>query len=196
MLLGGLSSICLFVLLSASAFAAPIVVTDSFIGSAVIPSGQTSPVAVDPGNLIVRSDGAIGLGYSYRAAGHASGQLPGPFTYEEHGYLFFRNPADPTTMIGSQFSTGVFRLVPARGGASIEIADTAPAQYTSGVETGFAKLPPGSRSVFVGLLGRQGAPAYGYFTFTNPYGSFTGYATPDFVNFAIQISFAATPAAG
>lgn len=37
---------------------------------------------------------------------------------------------------------------------------------------------------------------YGYFTFTNLHGPFTAYATPDFVNLAIQIIFDAPAFAG
>ena len=188
-LAAALSAASLFMLLAASAFAAPETATDWFIGTALIPAGQTSPVSVDPGTLSVRADGAVGLGYSYRATGRASGQVPGAFTYEEHGFLFFRNPADATTMVGSQFSSGVFRLVPARSARTLEIADTAPAKYSSGVQTAFTKLPPQVQKIVGGLPGRTGALSYGYFTFTNPYGTFTGHATPDFANFAIQITF-------
>ena len=188
--LPAISAVCLLLLMSASALAAPASVTDAFVGTALIPPGQTSPVSVDPSNLILRGDGAIGIGYSYNASGHASGQLPGAFTYEEHGFLFFRNPADPTSMVGSKFLTGVFRLTPARSGGTITISDTAPEQYSSGVQTALAKLPPQVRSVLGGFTGTGGL-TYGYFTFTNAYGTFTGYATQDFEKFAIQITFAA-----
>jgi hypothetical protein len=126
-LAAALSAASLFMLLAASTFTAPETATDWFNGTALIPAGQTSPVSVDPDTLTLRADGAVGLGYSCRA----SGQLPGAFTYEEHGFLFFRNPADPTTMVGSQFSSGVFRLVPARSERTIQIADTAPSKYSS-----------------------------------------------------------------
>ena len=187
--LAAISAVCLLLVMSAPALAAPSSVTDSFIGTALIPAGQTSPVSVDSGNITVRADGAIGIGYSYNATGHASGQLPGAFAYEEHGFLFFRDPADPTSMVGSKFSSGVFRLTPTRGGGTITIADTAPEHYSSGVQTALAKLPPQVHSVLGGSTASVGL-TYGYFTFTNPYGTFTGYATPDFARFAIQISFA------
>lgn len=189
--LAALSAACLFVLMTASALAAPSTVTDTFTGSASIPTGQASPVLVDPSTLTVRADGAIGVGYSYKATGYASGQLPGAFSYEEHGFLFFRNFADPTSMVGSQFSTGVFRLVSARGGDTITIVDTAPEHYSSGVQSGVRKLPPHAHSILGGRGAGTGALTYGYFTFTNPYGTFTGYATQDFANFAIQITFGA-----
>lgn len=188
--LGALSAACLFALMSATALAAP-AVTDSFAGTASIPTGQTSPVSVDPSKVTVRGDGAIGLGYSYNATGRATGPLPGGFTYEEHGFLFFRNPADPTTMVGSEFSTGVFNLSPARGGDVVTIANTAPEQYSSGVQTGFAKLPPQVHSLVGGSASTGGGLTYGFFTFTNTYGTFTGYATPDFANFTIQVTFSA-----
>jgi hypothetical protein len=188
--LAALSAACLFVLVTASALAAPATVTDSFTGTASIPTGQASPVSVDPSKVTVRADGAIGIGYTYNATGRASGPLPGAFTYEEHGFLFFRDPADPTSMVGSQFSTGVFRLAPARGGDTITIADTAPEQYSSGVQSGLTKVPPQVHSVIRGSSAGARALTYGYFTFTNPYGTFTGYATQDFANFVIQITFA------
>jgi hypothetical protein len=39
------------------------------------------------------------------------------------------------------------------------------------------------------LFGHAGPLTYGYFTFTNEHGTFTGSATPDFARFAIQIAF-------
>ena len=179
----------LFSVISVSAAAAPSAATDWFVGKAGIVAGQTSPVVVNPNDIRVRNDGAVGLGYAYRAAGQASSQLPGTFTYEEHGYLYFRNPSDPTTLAGSSFSSGVFRLVPFRRAGSIDIADIAPETYTSGVQTVFTRLAPQVERIVGGSQGRAGPLTYGYFTFTNPNGTFTGYATPDFVNFAIQITF-------
>jgi hypothetical protein len=139
--------------------------------------------------VTVRADGATGLGYTYQASGFASGQAPGAFTYEEHGYLYFTNPSDPTTMVGSGFSGGVFTLKPTSGGAPIRIADTAPQAYTSGVRTVVLKVAPQLRKTANTLLGTAGPLTYGYFTFTNAHGTYTGYATPDFTRFAIQITF-------
>ncbi len=39
------------------------------------------------------------------------------------------------------------------------------------------------------LFGHTGQLTYGYFTFTNQGGAYTGYATPDFTRFAIEITF-------
>ena len=39
------------------------------------------------------------------------------------------------------------------------------------------------------LFGHGGPLTYGYFTFTNQRGTFTGYATPDFTHFVIEITF-------
>src|SRR5919197_6744739 len=143
-----LAAAVLAALISASALATtasaagPRTATDWFVGTATTGSTQGSPVQINPTDVTVRADGAMGLGYTYRASGFASGQVPGPFTYEEHGYLYFKNPSDPTTMVGSRFSSGVFTLKPASGGAAIQIADTAPEAYTSGVQTVVRKLAP------------------------------------------------------
>lgn len=175
-LLSVVGAASLFATIATSALAAehPKVTTDWFTGAALIPSGQTSPVQVNPHDVTLRADGAVGIGYTYRASGEASGQLPGPFTYEEHGYLYFRNPADPTTLAGTRFSSGVFTLVPRGHSRPIEISDVAPDKYVSGVKT---------------LNAKPGPLSYGYFTFTDAVGTFTGFATPDFTRFAIQITF-------
>src|SRR5258708_39851485 len=80
-----------------TALAAPATATDYFQGTATTGRGQASPVDVNPTDVTVRADGAIGLGYTYRATGEAFGEMPGSFTYEEHGYLYFTNPANPAT---------------------------------------------------------------------------------------------------
>ena len=188
-LTAALGALCLLSAIASPAAAAPQTATDWFMGAAITPNGQSSPVQIDPRDLSIRADGAIGIGYMYQAAGQATGRLPGSFTYEEHGYLYFMNPADPSTMVGSRFSSGVFRLVPANGRAPIQIADTAPEAYTSGIQTSVAKLGPDVRKDLHGLLHKPGPLTYGYFTFTDAHGTFTGYATPDFSRFAIQIEF-------
>jgi hypothetical protein len=187
--LAALGALCLFSVLATTAAAAPRTATDVFAGAAVTPAGQTSPIQVDPRDLTVRTDGAVGLGYTYQASGLATGQLPGSFTYEEHGYLYFANPADPTSLVGSRFVSGVFSLDPGRGRTPVRIADTAPEAYTSGIQTAVGKLDARLRKTLAGLLGKSGPLTYGYFTFTNPHGTYTGYATPDFSHFAIQITF-------
>lgn len=171
--------------------------TNVFHGVATTGQEQPMPVDVNPADQLVREDGAVGLGYSYKATGRASGDLPGDFLYQEHGYLFFRDPADPTTFAGSKFVSGVFTLNPDGGKAPITIADTCPSCYTSGVEEmDRASLTPEAQRVLDQLLERgilvpneDGKISYGYFTFTNAHGTFTGYASPDFREFTISITF-------
>lgn len=168
-----------------------------FFGTATSGVGSPMPVNINPADVRVRTDGSVGIGYTYLASGEAHGDGAGRFTYEEHGYLYFRNPADPTTYMGSTFMSAVFRLTPRKGGAPILIVDTNPAAYTSGIQTmPMYDLPKGAmkamKEVFDmnrGQLRKGGSLTYGYFTFTNNYGTFTGYATPDFRQFAIAIKF-------
>jgi hypothetical protein len=186
-----LGALFLFSAIATTAAAAtPQTATDAFIGAVVTAPGQTSPISVDPTNMTVRADGAIGFGYIYQAKGQAYGQVPGSFTYQEHGYLYFTNPRDPSTMVGSRFASGAFSLTPAKGGPRIQIADTSPQTYTSGIQTVVTKMVTKVRTDLGGLFGTAGQLTYGYFTFTNPYGTYTGYATPDFMHFYIQIKFA------
>ena len=183
------AALAAFSTIATTAAAAPLTATDWFVGQAVIPAGAPSPVQIDPRDLAMRADGAIGLGYSYQATGAAGGQVPGSFTYAEHGYLFFKDPRDPTSMVGSQYQSGVFTLTPRNGGAPIRIVDTSPESYTSGIATLDNKLATQVRKSLNGLMPNSAALQYGYFTFTNDHGTFTGYATPDFVKFAIRITF-------
>src|SRR5947209_4481217 len=107
-------------------------VTDTFTASATSGNGQSQPIVVDPTTLTLRSDGAVGLGYTYTAAGTADGDIPGTVSYEEHGWLYFANPADPTSYAGSSFTSGVFTLTSRKakpGDAPIQIADRDPAGY-------------------------------------------------------------------
>jgi hypothetical protein len=173
--------------------------TNLFHGTATTGAGRALPVDINPGDIVVRDDGAIGLGYIYRAEGRASGNLEGPFNYEEHGYLFFRDPADPTTFAGSVYVSGVFTLRPYTGGPIVTIADTCPSCYTSGVKTvRVSDLPRDVLMVIRRLskeysrLRKNQSITYGHFTFTNAHGTFTGYATPDFRRFGITITFDVT----
>jgi hypothetical protein len=189
-LVSALCALSLFATFATStALAAPATATDLFTGTAAIPAGQTSPVQISPTDVTVRADGAVGLGYVYRASGRATGQLPGTFTYEEHGYLYFSNPSDPASMLGSRFVSGVFTLTAPHRTKPVVIADTSPANYTSGIQTLVVKLGPQAGRLAGALRGQPGPLTYGYFTFTNSQGTFTGYATPDFTRFAIQITF-------
>ena len=170
--------------------------TDVFEGTATTGAGQVLPVDVNPADVSLRADGAIGLGYTYRAAGQARGKLRGRFTYEEHGYLFFTNPADPTTFAGSQFTSGVFTVAPVNGSAPVVVKDTDPTAYQHGLIALPASHAHGALAGFsrlvdrkTGALPKGGTLTFGYFTFTDPYGTFTGLATPDFRRFQITITF-------
>lgn len=156
------------------------------------------PVDIDPTNVAVRADGAIGLGYTYKAAGQASGDVPGSFTYEEHGYLFFSNPADPTTYVGGRYDSGVLTLQPQNqnGQPPLVVADTNPAAYQASQRT--APVPQldtllrsyGNNVLSqLGLTPVAGSVHYGSFTFTDAYGTFWGVSTPDSRHFLLHASF-------
>lgn len=174
--------------------------TNIFVGTATTGAGQPIPIDIDPNDIIVRDDGAIGLGYRYNAEGKAKGDVKGHFIYEERGYIFFFNPADPTTFAGSRFDSGVFTLTPKHAGPDIVIADTCGDPcYESGVTSSpMSEIPHDVKRVIskiigeeTGLVPQDGVLTYGFFTFTNDFGTFTGYATPDFRHFAIEITFEA-----
>ena len=175
--------------IATTAAASPQTATDWFVGKAVVPPGQVSPVQINPTDITVRADGAFGIGYSYQANGSAGGQISGSFTYAEHGYLYFKDPRDPSTMVGSKYGGGIFTLTPRNGGAAIQIVDTSPESYTSGIATLDAKLTEHARKALGGLVPASGPLSYGYFTFTNAHGTFKGFATPDFVKFIIRVTF-------
>jgi hypothetical protein len=174
------------------------VATDLFEATATTGKGSPMPIDISPSNVAMRADGAVGLGYTYKATGVATGDVPGPFTYEEHGYLFFRNPSDPTTFAGSRYDGGVFTLHPADDGdAPITIADTNPTRYQSGVRT--VTLPHvdpllasyrGQVFTLLGLTPVGNSIRYGYFTFTDAFGTFFGVSTPDSRHFLLRLKFA------
>ena len=164
-----------------------------FVGTATTGVGQPMPIVINPADITFRADGAIGIGYYYQAAGEASGKAAGRFIYEERGYLYFRNPADPTSYAGSAYVHGAFTLTLKKGGVVV-INDTNPSAYNSGVNTvtapkGFAKVLTDVMGNNYGQLMKGGALTYGYFTFSDNYGTFIGYGTPDFRQFAIQLRF-------
>jgi len=167
-------------------------VSSSFAGTAVTGVGSPLPIDFEPWNIQIRGDGAVGIGYTYRALGEAKGEVDGSFSYEEHGYLFFMNPANPATFVGSTYVAGWFNLTPRRGNPVV-IADTNPAAYTSGAVTAPVTLPRGILKTLVKIpsspINNKGELVYGTFTFTDNYGTFTGYSTPDSRYFAIQIKF-------
>ncbi|MCL5959134.1 MAG: hypothetical protein M1358_07395 [Chloroflexi bacterium] len=137
--------------------AGPRPATDVFYGTATTGVGQPMPVDINPADVTLRSDGAIGLGYVYRANGKANGAVPGNFSYEEHGYLYFYNPADPTTFAGSTFVSGIFTLDPHRRGlGNVVIADTNPAAYTHGISVLEPKSAKGLLSNIPKVLAKHG----------------------------------------
>jgi hypothetical protein len=169
-----------------------------FAGSATSgPPAPNMPINMNPADMAVRSDGAVGISYTYAATGEAHGGRDGAsgrFQYEERGYLYFRNPADPTSYMGSQFKSAVFTLTLKKGGV-VSIVDTNPAAYASGVKTISLADSKGIAKELHKLFGRNspyiqgGALTYGWFTFTNAHGTHTGYATPDFRQFLIHLTF-------
>ena len=171
--------------------------TDVFLCAATTGAGQPLPVDINPADVTMRSDGATGLGYTFQATGHAMGSLPGAFTYEEHGYLFFTDPSNPASFVGSSYRSATFTLTPEGAGFPIQIMDTNPSAYTNDtLTTALADLSPQAQQLLGDLIGPQtglmpadGSITYRSFTFTDELGTFSGYATPDSRNFAIEISF-------
>src|SRR5438105_1694791 len=92
---------------ASSAFAESNSVTDVFVGEATSGIGQPMPIVINPSDVTMRGDGAIGLGYNYTASGQAEGRLRGRFDYAEHGYMYFL-PTDMTTPIGSALASAGF----------------------------------------------------------------------------------------
>jgi hypothetical protein len=170
--------------------------TDTFVAQATTGAGQAMPVEIDPTSKPVSGpNGSIGLAYIFKASGEAFGSVPGTLTYVEHGYLYFMNPLNPATYVGSEYSDATF-TVTARGTArTVKVVDTNPAAYSHG--TNSVALPKGGHGASdaygaglkkLGLLNGNNV-TYGYFGFTTNYGTFTGYATPDFRNFTIRVKF-------
>lgn len=78
--------------------------------------------------------------------------------------------------MGSRSTSGVFTLSPRKGGAPIQVADTALDQYTSGIQTVAENIQSVATKGLRELFGPTGPLTYGYFTFTNEHGTFR--ATP------------------
>ena len=55
--------------------------TNLFIGEATTGVGQPMPVDINPADMVVREDGAIGLGYTYEAVGRARGGVRGRLSF-------------------------------------------------------------------------------------------------------------------
>jgi hypothetical protein len=161
------AAVALLLVIASPAAAAPQSAADWFVGTAMIPMGQSSPVQIDASDVVVRADAAIGIGYRYQAAGQASGAFGGTFAYHERGYLYFTDPSDPSTFVGSRFTSGVFTLTPTRGGSPIQIADTAPDRYTSGIQTVVDKTNPVVSRSLRDVFDHTGPLTYGYFTFAD-----------------------------
>ena len=109
--------------------------TNVFYGSTTTGEGQTFPVEINPADRKQRPDGAIGLRFTSKAIGQAEGDLPGAFSYEERGYIYFRDPADPATFAGGELVSAVFTLVPDPNGPPIIIRNSDPANYQFGTAT-------------------------------------------------------------
>lgn len=175
--------------------------TAVFTGTATTGQGQPFPIEIDATDVLVRDDGAIGFAYTYGAAGQVSGNdLQGHFTYKEQGRIYFMDPTNPATLAGSDLASAEFSVLPANSDMPIfTVSDTCGTEcYENGQKQGtLSTLPAWARDFAVGslLAGEGGAPNtdptlhYGYFTFTNEHDTFTGYATPDFSAFAIQLKF-------
>lgn len=101
---------------------------------------------------------------------------------------------DPSTFAGSAFVSGVFTLTPHQPGPTVTIADTNPAVYSHGIGLRSTSAN-GTLGNITRVINQNGGAQqgrddlYGWFTFTNQYGTFTGYATPDFRSFQIEIQF-------
>lgn len=173
--------------------------TAVFTGSATTGQGQAYPIEIDTNDVTTRADGAVGFAYTYGAAGQVSGDVAGHFTYKEEGRIYFMNPSDPTTMVGSDLYSSEFSVLPSDPSKHVfTIYDTCSSCYDHGHETsGLSTLPTWARDFAVRSLvsGSSSDLAsnpeldYGYFTFTDSYGTFTGYATPNFSQFAIELEF-------
>jgi hypothetical protein len=174
--------------------------TAVFTGTATTGYGQPFPIEVDSTDVVVRDDGAVGLAYTYGAAGQVAGEVAGHFTYTEEGRIYFMDPSDPTTLAGSELFMAEFSVLPSNPNEDIfKITDTCGTEcYENGRKQGtLSSLPTWARDFAIKSLLHPDASApstdpsltYGYFTFTNEYGTFTGYATPSFTGFSIQVDF-------
>lgn len=172
------------------------VAVDTFVAQATTGAGQAMPVEIDATSKPVAGpNGSIGLAYIYKASGDAFGSLHGPVTYVEHGYLYFMNPLDPATYVGSEYRDAAFTVTAHGGNKTVTVVDTNPSAYAHG--TSSVDWPRGAHGASdaygaglkkLGLLNGNSI-TYGYFSFTTSYGTFTGYATPDFRNFTIRVKF-------
>jgi len=173
--------------------------TAVFTGVATTGHGSPFPIDVSPTDVVMREDGAVGLAYTFGAAGQVSGDVAGHFTYKEQGRIYFMDPADPSTLAGSELHSAVFSVLPSTLNDPVfTIEDTCGECYENGQKQAqLSTLPPWARDFAVKSLlqSESVAPAndpvlnYGYFTFTNEEGTFTGYATPAFKEFVIQVQF-------
>ncbi len=165
--------------------------------------GSAMPFTFDPNDTKVRGDGTVGVGYEYLANGQVTGDVAGSFSYDEHGYIYLSNPQDPSTMVGSELVSATFTIFPWRASSvPIVIQDSCIACYEHGVEAAaVTDVPPWARGLLSGIAASQSADSgsqppggpnvvhYGYFTFSTDQGQFKGYATADFRQFVIQLSF-------
>lgn len=178
--------------------APPAATTVVFHGVATAASSGGLPISIDPTDVVVREeDGAIGLAYEYAATGQASDGMTGSFSYLERGRIYVSDPADPNSMVGSELYEASFTIFPSGGSSSgTVITDQCTECYQSGHETaGLSEVPSWARALVSRIAASQGSQGpeavanYGFFKFSTDQGQFKGYATPDFGEFVIQLTF-------
>ncbi|MEX2430939.1 MAG: hypothetical protein WD645_03360 [Dehalococcoidia bacterium] len=154
------------------------------------------PIVVDPANTKAGPDGAVGIGYEYVANGQATGGMTGSFTYVERGYIFLGDPADPASLVGSEFTGATVTVFTAGGPVEgVTIVDTCVPCYEHDVESAkLSDVPSWARGLLSRVADAQSAGAeelfqHGYFTFNTDVGEFIGYATPDFREFVLKLQF-------
>ena len=114
----------------------------------------------------------------------------------EYGYIFFHSDG---SFAANRLESQKIILYPYGLGDPVTIVDTNPMAYTfefASAPVKLSALPRGAmRSLGqvidpkTGFLPKGGSLTYGYFTFTINDREFVGYATPDFRQFSIEITF-------
>lgn len=125
----------------------------------------------------------FGLGYAYYAAGRATGSLPGTFTYEERGCLLSDDGA-PT----GRFDSGVYTIHPRKPGPDL-VVSYASVAMGGGVIGKKSAFPPGDQKLIAKLGLKTGQP-YMSFTYPGSCGPQTGYASTNYQEIAVEITFA------
>ena len=168
--------------------------TDIFYGRATTKtSGLPLPVVITGSRQL--PDGTYQFDYFYRAEGIARGNLAGTFVLNQYGWIILRNPSDPTTLIDFAVTKQEIILDPRRPGPLVTILDTNPEAHQFWTVTAKVSGIPNNimrylRLIFdKKLLAKDATLTYGVFTFESQGRTFVGYATPDFAEFAIEITF-------